>query len=411
MTKPAVSIITPVRATNEQHVEWLHGAVGSVVAQSASDWEMVIVDDHSTVELPRYVDEGITILQATGNGASAARNQAAEAARSDLLLPLDADDQLAPNALETFLKAWEGRGDAGIIYSDIVMFGQDFARVYLAPEYSFRTLLKATFMLVGSLHLKADWQRVGGWRPDMEGGLEDWEYWLAMGEMGVCGKRVPEPLYWYRRRAGGRLAALKADPTRWHKAYQKMRALHTDSYNGRFPMGCCGGAAQSVPKRPRAGTQPPQITGDRVPIVYIGARKGDFWIVGQTSRVRYHIMGQGEFLADDRGRVGVDRRDVQAFTSMNRGRNFKVVHPPAPAAPKPVAQAVPEKSEAWEPVAMEEQRVTVSVPQPGPGDLTLKQLRALKNLTAKDALRMLGEERGNRNRVGAIRFLEKVAGG
>ena len=178
-------------------------------------------------------------------------------------------------------------------------------------------------------------------------------------------------------------------------------------------MGCCGGAAQSVPRKTTPTAQA-QITGDRVPVAYVGARQGDFWMTGPVSRVRYHITGRGDFLTDDVGRVGVDRRDVRPLTSMNRGRNFKVIQPPAPAPPRPVQQATPEKSEAWKPVAMEEQRTvgmgephpqTASVP---PGDLTLKQLRALEGLTADDALWMLEEERGDKNRVGAIRFLEMI---
>jgi len=44
--------------------------------------------------------------------------------------------------------------------------------------------------------------------------------------------------------------------------------------------------------------------------------------------------------------------------------------------------------------------------------LTLKQLRALKEeLTPKGALWMLEEELNGQNRVGAIRFLEKIANG
>jgi len=179
-------------------------------------------------------------------------------------------------------------------------------------------------------------------------------------------------------------------------------------------MGCCGGAAQSVPRKTMPTAQA-QITGDRVPVAYVGARQGDFWITGPVSRVRYHITGRGDFLTDDVGRVGVDRRDVRALTSMNRGRNFKVIQPPAPAPPRPVRQATPEKSEAWKPTAMEEQRIIVdmgeaSLPDiPHPGDLTLKQLRALKGLTVKDAAWMLEEELGDKNRVGAIRFLEMIA--
>ena len=172
--KPSVSIITPVRARHTAHVRWLDEAVQSVLNQTRDDWEMVIVDDHSKVTLPAYEDKRIRMFSLAGSdrGVSLARNEAARLATSDLLLPLDADDKLAETAVEMFLGAWKGKG---IIYSDIVMFGTDFARAYLAPDYDFNTLLRATFLLVGCLHKKEDHARVGGWRADMQGGLEDWE--------------------------------------------------------------------------------------------------------------------------------------------------------------------------------------------------------------------------------------------
>ena len=153
-------------------------------------------------------------------------------------------------------------------------------------------------------------------------------------------------------------------------------------------------------------------------MAYVGARQGDFWVTGQVSRIRYHITARGEFLIDDAGRLGVDQRDVKAFTSMNRGRNFKVVQPPAPPPPVPVPQAVPEKSEAWKPVAMERTGAAHEWADGTPGkwwplspaEYTVKEIKTLEErLTLEQATWMLEEERDDKNRVGAIRFLERIA--
>lgn len=374
-----ISIITPIRAKDAQSALWLHEAIASVHDQTFTDWEMVVVNDHSVADLSavKAAWPKVVWLEAEGQGVSAARNQAAEAATGELLLPLDGDDKLAPSALAQFKAAWDKRGEAGIIYSDVVMFGQDYAQVYLSPEYDFRTLLMSTFMVVGCLHRKEDWQKAGGWRLDMSMGLEDWEYWIALGEMGVCGKRLPEPLYWYRRHPTGRLAWLKANRDLWDKAYLSMRELHRSTFDGRFPMGCCGGkaraaAAAAVPRASAAAraasmmTAPaPTVAIKQAPVpavvkmVYVGPRKGGFIATSAITRTRYNVAGQGQLV--QMGSVqGVRREDVAWFRSVSAGRDFKVVEEPRPvAAPppplpvsKPVAPASPD-SEAWVPAVME----------------------------------------------------------
>lgn len=423
--KPALSIITPVKARHTAHVRWLNEAVESVQGQTRHDWEMVIVDDHSKVTLPSYEDTRIKMYSLAGNdrGVSVARNEAARLATSDLLLPLDADDKLADIAVESFLGAWTG---SGIVYSDVVMFGTDFARAYLSPDYDFDTLLRATFMLVGCLHKKEDWERVGGWRADMQGGLEDWEYWIALGELGVCGTRVPEPLYWYRRQPGGRLAALKKDPEKWHRAYNAMRELHIDTYNGRRPVGCCGGSAKRIPgvinKSRQLQAVEPVVTGTRELLIYTGNRQGGFGIRGQATGVRYTVPGRGDFLVDQEGRPGVDKRDVPVMLKFNSGRDFQKV--PAPAAPKPVAKPVakpaakptpaPKTSQdarAWKPAPMESAPVDdfelTEDQVADPKDLTLKELRTL-TLTPWQATQMLAMEVDGKSRSTVIKLLKKA---
>ncbi len=413
--KPAVSIITPIRARHAAHVRWLDETVASVQGQTRDDWEMVIVDDHGKVPLPGYDDARVRMFSLAGNerGVSAARNEAARLARADLLLPLDADDKLALTAVASWLDAWKG---SGILYSDVVMFGKDFARAYLSPDYDFNTLLKATFMLVGCLHLKADWQRVGGWRDDMQGGLEDWEYWLALGELGVCGARVPEPLYWYRRQAGGRLARLKADPAKWHRAYNRMRELHIDSYNGRFPVGCCGGGRKvaGVVSRRQPLAKAPVVTGKTVLLIYRGKRAGGFGVRGQPSNIRYTVPGRGDFVVEaESGRPGVDRRDVARFLGFNQGRDFQVVTPPAASKPapkaaarvvsQPVPQATPATSDAWEPA----QAAVLPHESQDPTELSVREIKALI-LTTHEAAAMLIAEMDGKNRKTVVSYLGKL---
>ena len=79
----SLSIITPIRARHPAHVRWLEEAVESVLAQTRDDWEMVVVDDHSKVRLPSFVDNRITMYSLAGEerGVSTARNEAARLAK------------------------------------------------------------------------------------------------------------------------------------------------------------------------------------------------------------------------------------------------------------------------------------------------------------------------------------------
>lgn len=423
---PAVSIITPVKAKNDPQVQWLDEAIATVQGQTSDDWEMIIVDDHSPKHegictlAEKWGSDKITFFTAEDAGASASRNYAATEAKADLLLPLDADDKLSVNAVESFLKAWETKGDARIIFSDIMMFGRDFARTYLAPGYDFRTLLQATFMTVGCLHTKADWEKVGGWRQDMELGLEDWEYWIALGEIGACGKRVQEPLYWYRRHAHGRLAHLKQNTDLWQKAYQRMRELHRDTYNGRVPMGCCGGAAVQVGTQGRkaAARQQLPLRSNLEAVVYTGRRKGGFWVMGNVTRVRYHVPGQGMLLEDGNGRPGVDGRDVPMLRAMQQGKSFRVIQPPKAAAPppKPVLQpARPITSPAWDEGVMESPESVPRAKQRFRGTaeavktMTLRELKAVE-IRADTAQTLLHVEMSRKKpRKTVIAYLRKVA--
>lgn len=101
--KPAVSIVMPLYNKAEQVLS----TIASVVAQTVSDWELVVVDDGSTDQGPDLVralnDERIRLVTQANAGVSAARNKGIEHARADLIAFLDADDLWLPEFLASVL--------------------------------------------------------------------------------------------------------------------------------------------------------------------------------------------------------------------------------------------------------------------------------------------------------------------
>ncbi len=82
-------------------------SVESVLTQSFSDYELIVVNDGSTDNGPGIVrsinDSRIRIIDQENAGVSAARNRGIHEARADLIAFLDADDEWKPTFLETIL--------------------------------------------------------------------------------------------------------------------------------------------------------------------------------------------------------------------------------------------------------------------------------------------------------------------
>lgn len=108
-----VSVVIPV-FNKERHVE---RAIQSALSQTLCPASILIVDDASTdgsaEKIARFSDPRITMLrrQTPGPGGYAARNVAIEAARSEWIAFLDADDAWAPDHLQSIADAISRYGD------------------------------------------------------------------------------------------------------------------------------------------------------------------------------------------------------------------------------------------------------------------------------------------------------------
>lgn len=99
MDKPEVSIIIPAYNAGR----WLTDAVNSVLAQTFTDWELIVVNDGSTdgtrKVLTTFHDPRIQVLDQANAGVSAARNAGIAAARGNYIGFLDADDAMSQENL------------------------------------------------------------------------------------------------------------------------------------------------------------------------------------------------------------------------------------------------------------------------------------------------------------------------
>jgi glycosyltransferase involved in cell wall biosynthesis len=113
---PLVSVIIPCYNAGG----FLCETIESVIAQSFTDYEIILVDDGSTDNTSEIIKSfGAKVIAefGTNKGASAARNQGTKLAKGKFIQYLDADDLLRNNALELRVKALTVSG-ADVAYSD-----------------------------------------------------------------------------------------------------------------------------------------------------------------------------------------------------------------------------------------------------------------------------------------------------
>jgi len=112
MSDPSVSVILP----SFERLAYLRCAVASVLAQTRSDWELVIADDGSGAAVRAYLlelaaDSRIRVLRLRHSGHPAAvRNAALRLAAGEYVAFLDSDDVWLPRKLELQLASLERRG-------------------------------------------------------------------------------------------------------------------------------------------------------------------------------------------------------------------------------------------------------------------------------------------------------------
>lgn len=198
MTPPApkVSVVIPARDAEET----LEATLDSLAAQTESAWEAIVVDDGShdgtraLAERRAAADGRIRVIgHARSAGVSAARNRGTGEARADALLFLDADDLLAPEALELLYAALEDpRVDAA--HSGWARMAAD--GTVGAPSHApglpdlFPTAARSyPFAVHACLVRRAVVEAAGGFDPSFVV-CEDWDLWQRVARAGARFARV-----------------------------------------------------------------------------------------------------------------------------------------------------------------------------------------------------------------------------
>lgn len=226
---PIVSVIMPCFNQGQ----FIEEAVESIIAQTFTPVEIIIINDGSTdIETVRllnhYQKPNVSVIHTENRGPSAARNVGIHQAKGQYILPVDADDRIAPTYLEKAVPILASQPEIGIVYTQAELFGAKTGSFDL-PPYQFPDILLGNMIFNSSLYRKADWEKVGGYNENMVCGWEDYDFWLSILELGKDVFRIPEVLYYHREVANSWSEQMTQE--HWVKSYTQIFANHPQLYS------------------------------------------------------------------------------------------------------------------------------------------------------------------------------------
>ncbi len=220
----------------------IHDAVNSVLEQSVLPLEVIIVNDatknEATINVCKELEQNslIKILWRSHNGGTAAaRNDGFQAAKGEILVPLDADDILPIDALKFISASFAAHPEAGFVYGDYIR--QDKSDSYLKVKMnkvSLATMLSSKkfsfssqWTLIGTTPLKRGlWESIGGYDADFGNqDLHDVEFWLRAIATKCNYYYIPENIYTWRKYLGSN--SRRVTLLSWERVVKK----HFDVYS------------------------------------------------------------------------------------------------------------------------------------------------------------------------------------
>ena len=205
---PLVSVVIPTY----NHAHFLRTSLGSVVNQTFTDWEAIVVNNYSTDDTESVVrsfnDPRITLVNFRNNGVIAAgRNEGIRVGRGEFIAFLDSDDEWKPEKLQKCVEALSGGADL-VCHAERWVGGDRPERVVQygpAEKSSWRGLLLDQNRVSTSATVvrRSCVEQVGFFDESTEFiTAEDYDMWMNLARLGCRFEFLPDVLGEYRRHEG-----------------------------------------------------------------------------------------------------------------------------------------------------------------------------------------------------------------
>lgn len=219
--RPMISLTAPTYNTNEAHLRQM---IESVIHQTYSNWELVIVDDASPDEQVREVikeyqqnDSRIrSKFLETNHHIAGATNQAIDMVSGEFTALFDHDDLLMPNALYEVVASLNDNHELDFIYTDedkVTEQGKVHYSPHFKPDWNPDLLLSINYITHLAVIRTSILKSIGGLRKKYNG-AQDWDLFLRLAQT-VQPERIhhiPRLLYSWRTHPNSTAQALEAKP-------------------------------------------------------------------------------------------------------------------------------------------------------------------------------------------------------
>jgi glycosyltransferase involved in cell wall biosynthesis len=223
-----VSIIVPCY----NQAVYLPECLSSVLHQAYIHWECIIVNDASpddtavvALEWCRKDARFRYIALSDNKGLAGARNAGIAQSNGTYILPLDADDKIAPSYLQLAIAVVTANPDVKLVYGRAEYFDGETGPWPL-PSYRYGLLFTQNPIYCTAMYCKADWVLVGGYTETLKLGLEDWDFWLKLlspESKVVC---LDEVVFFYRRRQESMISTLTQNEQVYDVFWETMMKQH-----------------------------------------------------------------------------------------------------------------------------------------------------------------------------------------
>lgn len=196
---PRVSVVLPTY----NQAEYLPRALDSILDQTWRDYELVVVNDGSTDDTPRILEEyhrrhNFTIVSQENQKLPRALNAGFRRAQGEYLTWTSSDNMMLPQMLEVLVDALDRNPQVGLAYADWEVIDESDAVIGVVRTLDFdrHLLMRANYVNACFLYRRTCQDTVGLYDPEYIH-AEDWEYWFRIARSFKM-MRVPQVLYQYR---------------------------------------------------------------------------------------------------------------------------------------------------------------------------------------------------------------------
>lgn len=211
-TMPLVSVIMP--AYNSGSL--IRRSIQSVIEQTYSNWELIVINDGSTDDTARIVselcaqDERIRLITQENSGIGGSRNSGHYHASGEWLAYLDHDDLWSNDKLEKQMNVARMNPSYDVLFSGGWFFYNDdltnlveYRTIYgefNAQKLYLKQLEENYIPTLAVVVKRSIVEKIGPWDEDKTiQGCDDYDYWFRMAQVNAVFYSLQEKLFYYRK--------------------------------------------------------------------------------------------------------------------------------------------------------------------------------------------------------------------